>query len=57
MGHPGMADRESRWGVPPSPPRILVFMELRTFSCANGERVGVTRKILWNKDLADVISA
>src|SRR5271165_3578501 len=43
VGHPG---------VPPPPPRIFVFNEVRTFSAQNIERVRVTRKIFWNKDLA-----
>src|SRR5271166_453281 len=42
-------------GYPPSPPppKFLVFIKLRRFSGQNIKRMGVIRKILWNKDLAD----
>src|ERR1017187_4193435 len=45
-----------RTGVPPPPPLILVFMELRTVSAQSIERVRVIWKLLRNKDLANVMT-
>ena len=39
-------------GVTPPHPRILVFMELRTFSAQNLVAVGVMAKIAQTKELA-----
>src|ERR1035441_2017389 len=45
-----------RMGVPPPPPLILIFMELRTVSAQSIERMGVTWILFQNKDLANVMT-
>src|ERR1017187_2087167 len=44
-------------GVPPPPPLVIVFMELRTVSAQSLERVGVIWILLRNKDLAKNMTA